>query len=144
MLFKFSIGGIPPSYNRMFQIIYSLKEVRLSPEAHAYKNKIKLSMPPFTVEERPLWVEIEYCYNWYYKNGNLKKIDTANCDKLLIDAVAEQLGIDDKFFKKRTVLDIHNPKEQYTNVTIGYLEGTGYVCSENIDSTKSSEDKEVL
>ena len=118
-MIEFRVEGLPPSYNKSFKIAHSLRQVWLSPEAHTYKNKIKMSMPPTNfVGDELLVAEIDYCYDWYYKNGNLKKKDTQNCDKLVYDAISERLGIDDSHFKIRRVTDFHNDKEEYVIVRI--------------------------
>lgn len=118
MVCEFKVNGLPTSYNRAFQIIWGLKECHLSPEAHAYKNRVKMSMPPVEFTDGLLRIDIAYYYNWYCKNKKLKKIDTANCDKILIDSVCERLGCDDSVIKERQVKDFHNDKEEYTIVRI--------------------------
>ncbi len=119
----FRIEAIPPSYNKSFKIAHSLRQVWLSPEAHAYKNRIKMAVPLTDFQPNDLFlVEVDYYYNWYFKNGNLRKIDTQNCDKLLFDAISERIGIDDSHFKSRNVKDFHNDKEEYTIVRIDKIE----------------------
>ena len=121
MICEFCFVGLPPSYNKMFQIAWALKETWLTPEAHAFKNRVKMLIPPVEVKEELLAIDITYTYNFYYKNKKLKKFDTANCDKLLIDAIAERLGIDDSLFKRRNVTDVHSENETSTFVKIDYL-----------------------
>ncbi len=118
MVCEFRVNGLPTSYNKAFQIIWGLKECHLSPEAHAYKNRVKMSIPPVTINNDLLRIAISYYYNWYYKNKKLKKIDTANCDKMLIDSICERLGCDDSLIKERQVKDFHNDKEEYIIVRI--------------------------
>ena len=123
MLISFKVTGLPVSYNKHFQIIWSLKQCQLSPEAHAYKNRVKLSIPPVEIDDdKSLSIEVDYHYNFYYKNGKLKKIDSANCDKILYDAISERLGIDDSLFKTRLVHDYHNEKESFVEVRIDKIE----------------------
>ena len=45
MICEFRIEALPVSYNKHFQIIWALKECNLTPEAHAYKNRVKMGMP---------------------------------------------------------------------------------------------------
>lgn len=118
MICEFRVNGLPTSYNRAFNIIWGLKECHLSPEAHNYKNRVKMSIPPTEPIDGQLRIDIAYHYDFYYKNGKLKKIDTANCDKLLIDAICERLGCDDSVIKERQVKDFHNDKEEYVVVRI--------------------------
>jgi hypothetical protein len=121
MICEFRIDGLPTSYNKAFQIIWGLKECHLSPEAHAYKNRVKMSVPATEEITGTLRIDIAYHYDFYYKNGKLKKIDTSNCDKLLIDAICERLGCDDSIIKERQVKDYHNDKEEYVIVKIDKL-----------------------
>lgn len=118
MICEFRIEGLPPSYNKHFQVAWGLKQMWLTPEAHAFKNRVKMCIPPVVVKEELLAIEINYIYNFYYKNKKLKKFDTANCDKLLLDAISERLGFDDSLFKQRNVIDTHSDKETYTKVKI--------------------------
>lgn len=127
---KFRIEGLPPSYNKSFNIIWGLKEVSLSPEAHAFKNRVKINMPYHNYGKDLLQIDITYNYNWYCKNRNLKKFDTQNCDKLVIDAISESLGIDDSRFKIRNVLDVHNDKETFTLIEINTLCPTSVAMKE--------------
>lgn len=48
-------------------------------------------------------------------------MDTANCDKILLDAISERLGIDDSYFKERHVVDKHNDTDCFTKVRIDIL-----------------------
>ena len=118
-MIHFRVEGIPPSYNQAFKINYNFREVYLSAHAKQFKNKIKMQIPPISGATSLVYaVDIKYVYNWYYKNGRLKKKDTQNCDKLLYDAISEQLGIDDSRFKKRKTTDVHSKEECYTEVSI--------------------------
>lgn len=111
-------NGIPPSYNQHFQILYNLRQCELTPEAREFKRSVKINTPPnpFT-EGKTFRLEIEYHHDFFYKNGKNKRIDLQNLDKLLIDAIFEQLGIDDSFvweLQERKVQD----KESFTSVNI--------------------------
>lgn len=96
MELTFEVNGLPPSYNRHLQFIWHMKEVCLTPEAHHFKNRVKMSIPLGNFKSTDkLSIEIDYYSNFIYKNGKNRKIDLQNLDKLLIDAIFEQLGIDD-------------------------------------------------
>lgn len=106
----------------MLQINYQFKNVYLSKEARAFKTRVKMSMPPMDLKGNELFeLHIRYHYNFYYKNGNLKKIDSSNFDKLLLDAIAEKLGVDDSQFKIRIVNDFHTNEESCTIVNINAI-----------------------
>lgn len=117
-MLSFRIEGLPPSYNKHFNINYNFKECYLSPEAHAFKNRVKINMPYSDLKEVPLCIRISYTYNWFTKNRKLRKFDSSNCDKLLLDALAEGLGIDDSWFKERHMTDIHSEDNEFTLVNI--------------------------
>jgi len=109
-MITFRVEGLPPSYNRHFKINYSFREVYLSPEAHQFKNRIKITMPHNGFPKVCLFkMSLEYHGNFFYKNGKHKKIDMQNMDKLLIDAVFEGLGRDDSH-----LWELHQKKTQNT------------------------------
>lgn len=121
MSLSFRVEGLPPSYNKHFNINYNFRNVYLSPEARSFKTRLKFTMPYYDFKDRLLRIKIGYYYNWFFKNGNLRKFDTQNCDKILIDAIAEGLGIDDSYFKKRFSTDFYSPKDIFTFVEISIL-----------------------
>ena len=122
-MLSFRVSGLPPSYNKIFNINYSLRECYLSPEARAFKNKVKLVVPDVVVDKDRLYkVHIEYHGNFHYKNGSNKRIDLQNLHKLLIDATFEKLGVDDSrvwiLYEKK----IHSETEEYTQVTVEVID----------------------
>ena len=118
-MLEFSISGLPPSYNRHFQIIYALRECHLTPEAHLFKNRVKMSIPPYEFkEDAKLVIEIEYHANFVCKNGKNRKIDLQNLDKLLIDAIFEKLGIDDSMIWHMTAEKIQSIASEKTVVRL--------------------------
>lgn len=119
---KFKINSIPPSYNAMFKINYNFKEVYLSDTARAFKQLVKLSMPAIEFKDDSLFkIDIVYCYNWFYKNFNPRKLDIQNMDKLLLDAVFEKLGLDDSRVFVFNQKKVQSPSEVYTEVEITVL-----------------------
>lgn len=112
-MLQLEFDGLPVSYNKHIQIIWHMKEVCLTPEAHLFKNRVKMSMPPsnFKATDK-LGIEIEYHSNFQYANGKNKKIDIQNLDKLLIDAIFEQLGIDDSAIWKMTGIKVQAEKDR--------------------------------
>lgn len=121
-MITFRIDGLPPSYNRMFNINYNFREIYLSDEARHFKTKVKFAVPFFSVTTADTYgMDIEYHSNFKTKCGKNKKIDTHNCDKLLIDAIFEKLGIDDSYLWERREKKIQD-KETYTMVTIRKLD----------------------
>jgi len=102
----------------MFQINYNLREVTLSKEAHIFKTNVKTRIPPTKFKDNALLrIEVEFHSNWYYKNGNIKKHDGDNLEKLLKDAIAEGLGISDSQFFEWQGKKVQDT-ESYTLVNI--------------------------
>jgi Holliday junction resolvase RusA-like endonuclease len=113
MELTFGIAGLPPSYNKHFQIIYNLREVCLTPEAHAFKNRVKMSIPPCEFKSTDKFsIEIEYHSNFVCKNGSNRKIDLQNLDKLLIDALFEKIGLDDSSIWEMKAWKVQSEKDK--------------------------------
>lgn len=95
---KFKVEGLPPSYNKHFKINYNFRQMYLTREAREFKVRVKMSMPPWTSSLQPstlFKLTVWYHHKWYYKNGKVRKLDIQNLDKLLIDAIAKKIGVDD-------------------------------------------------
>lgn len=115
-IFKFR--GIPPSYNRHFKINYNFHQIYLTSEARAFKKHIKCNTTPSIFNERDqLYLTVWYYHDWYYKNGKLRKLDLQNLDKLLYDAIFEQLGLDDAQIWGREEFKVQSTRS-YTVVVI--------------------------
>ena len=109
----FTIPSIPPSMNKCYQIIrlpgQPLK-IEMSPEVRKWKSDAKECMGklPVTGDATYFRIDSVFTYNFYYKNGKMKKFDTQNLMKVLIDAVAEKCGVPDEFFKFGSWSSIHS------------------------------------
>lgn len=97
---QFVLPSLPMSINALYQIIYSQRKVELKPECRSWKTKAKQYVPVFKVSEgSTLQLDVVFSFPWYHKNGKLRKFDSQNLLKLLIDAVSEKVGIDDSRIK---------------------------------------------
>ena len=67
-------------------------------------------------------ISIGICQDFYCKNGNLKKQDIQNLDKLIIDAVFEKLGCDDSRVIEMLIYKIQSTTDVYTSVEVIALE----------------------
>ena len=117
-MIQFRVEGTPPSYNSAFKINYNFRQCYLSPEAQHFKKRVKFMIQPSKwTENCKFSLTIEYHKDWFYKNGKNRKEDLQNMDKLLIDAIFEQIGIDDS-----NLWELHETKIQdtveHTMVTI--------------------------
>ena len=118
---KFSVPGVPPSYNQSFKIAFKLKQVYLSPDAKRFKDKVMIHIPYFEIpDEAKITIIIKYHDNWYYKNGKLKRKDVQNMDKLIIDAIFKRLGVDDSHVWCNVNVKVQNMEEIKTEITITY------------------------
>ena len=116
-----------PSANKLYGKTFRHNSVYLRPEAKKLKQEIhdivihELAHNYDLGKHNIFRVVIEIHEDWYYKNGNVKKMDLANREKFLIDSVFEAIGIDDKNIFEYTMKKIQD-KEEYANITIECLE----------------------
>ena len=117
----FSVPGVPPSYNMSFKINFRLRQIYLTQEARKFKDRVAIHLPYFTVPDTAqVIINIKYHDNWYCKNGNLKKKDIQNMDKLIIDAIFKRLGIDDSQVWCNINCKIQSDKSPRTEITFIY------------------------
>ena len=69
-----------------------------------------------------LRLTVQYNHQWYFKNGSIKKKDIQNLDKLMIDAIAERLGCDDKQFWEVHLFKIQNSDKTFTVVNVEVMQ----------------------
>ena len=94
---SFFIPLFPPSMNRFYMMIPSRSQVLLRPEIVKWKSDAKLFIPEFKVEGEPklsltLWF---HSADWFYKNGKVRRLDSPNLEKVVIDSLFERWGLDD-------------------------------------------------
>jgi len=117
----FSLGKLPESQNSLYNIIWWQRRVELKPACRAFKSHAKEKVPHWEVPENALLcVDVVLFYPFHCKNGKLKRRDSANMLKLLYDAIAEGLGVDDSRFKAGSFRSVDSEK-QWTEVTITIL-----------------------
>ena len=97
IVLSFVIPSIPHSMNSMYNYIWrGHLLVSLKPDVRDWKDKAKLFIKPLKLPEKfKAELDITFHIPCYYKNGNVKKIDTANLLKVAQDAICEKLGFDD-------------------------------------------------
>lgn len=95
-----------------------------------FKYHAKLYMPKVVIPERSLLgVDVQYHTDWLFKNGNIKKQDCMNLDKLMADTLSESIGVDDSYFWEWHSRKVHNPA---TKKTVIRLYQVGLMSEENI------------
>lgn len=93
---EFKINTIPPTYNQHFKIDFRRRIIYLSKEAKEFKKLVFIHTPPYKIKEGAMYqITIQVYSNWWCKNGNIRRKDIQNLDKLLIDAMFEKFGADD-------------------------------------------------
>lgn len=98
---RFVIPFLPPSMNSMYNVMFALRRIELKPEVRLWKTKVKEYIPILhSAEDSFLFkLDVVLYYNFFFKNGKLRKVDSQNMLKVLIDAIAEKNGMGDEYFK---------------------------------------------
>jgi Holliday junction resolvase RusA-like endonuclease len=100
---NFTIPSLPASINAIYNFIPHQRRVELKPECRLWKSQSKEYIPRFAPSGESvsgmIKIEVTLHYNFYYKNMKVKKVDSQNMLKLIIDACSEKIGIDDSYFK---------------------------------------------
>lgn len=96
LVVRLTIPSLPPSVNALYQIIYSQRRVELKPEARHWKSDSKKYIVGFRPRQGSLVaVDATFYYRFLTANGNQRVFDAPNLLKLLIDCIAEKIGIND-------------------------------------------------
>lgn len=118
---SFKIPSLPSSMNKMYQINYNTRQIFMAPDVRVWKSKAKLFMPVWKVEEgESVAISLKFVLNFYFKNGNPRKIDGHNLSKVTVDSIVERYGIDDSAYKVPIVIckSLHSEDEQAVYVRL--------------------------
>lgn len=117
----FTLPGLPTSVNSLYNVIWTLHRVELKSECRRWKQSAKGKIPHFDVpKDCLLKIDCEFHYPFLYQNGKLRKFDTSNLLKLLYDAVAEGLNVDDSRFKAGSFTSI-DEEDEWVQVMVTIL-----------------------
>ena len=121
---QFKIPALPPSMNQIYKINYKTKSVYLDESVRDFKKIAVLYIPPLQFKpNKKLKVDVEYHGQFLNKgDGEIKRRDGQNLDKVLYDVMFEKFGIDDKFAWSGSWKKVHNPNEEFTLVTVSEME----------------------
>lgn len=109
----FVLPQIPPSINSLYQILYARRQVELKPEARRWKNDAKAHVPRFELgADATLRIDCEFNFDF-----NKRRFDSANLLKLVIDAIAEKLGVNDRIVRHGSWYSLQSEKE-FIQVTL--------------------------
>lgn len=111
---QFIIPFLPPSMNSMYNIIFAQRRVELKPEVRLWKTKAKEYIPQLSASKDSYLfrLDVVFYYNFFFKNGKLRKVDSQNLMKVLIDAIAEKNGIGDEYFKFGSYESYHDETQE--------------------------------
>jgi Holliday junction resolvase RusA-like endonuclease len=117
---SFIIPNLPPSVNSIYQIIFHQRRVEMKPDVRRWKTEAKEYIQRLTpLGESYLFnVRADFYYNFFYKNGKVKKFDTQNMMKVLCDAVAEKCGFDDSLIKFGSWSSLHEVENEHVEVSL--------------------------
>jgi len=112
---KFTIPSLPPSVNAIYNIIFSQRRVEMKGEVRLWKTEAKTYIPKMTVlqESYLFQLNVIFYYDFFFKNGKIRKFDSQNLMKVLCDAVAEKSGFADELIKFGSWQSYHSPDKEY-------------------------------
>lgn len=109
----FTIPELPPSVNSLHNIIYSQRKVVLKPEITKWKSDIALFIPCIQVQpESLISIDLTFYYNHWYQNGKLRRLDTHNLVKVLLDVIAWKANFDDSRVKQGSWQSVNSKDEK--------------------------------
>lgn len=119
---SFTLPSLPGSVNTIYaprRTIHSQNGWGLKDEWLIWSTKVKpyvLLLPRRIDDYSIIRIDRCYYYPWFTKEGNWRRADTANMDKLLFDVVSQKIGIDDLHFKQGWMdsRDSSNPRVEVT------------------------------
>lgn len=110
---RFTIPTLPPSVNSLHNVIYSQRRVELKPEIRQWRSDAKVYIPRLELQADSLLdVVLIFHYRQRCANGSLRRFDTHNVVKPLLDLIAEKAGFDDARIKSGSWASIDSPREQ--------------------------------
>lgn len=105
---------LPPSINQVYKIAYKARHTYKSDVAKKFEYQCKLFVPVNNEfkEQEKLRTYIELHGSWYFKNGNMRRKDLQNMDKVLVDAIFDKLGIDDSQIWDHHLIKVESEDEK--------------------------------
>ena len=95
----------------------------MKPEVRAWKTQAKMMIPAMVphADSYVFRLDAHFTYNWVHKNKAFRKFDTSNMMKILIDAVAEKVGIKDEYVKCGGWETSHDESKEFVDCTLTQL-----------------------
>jgi len=111
--YSFVIPCLPPSVNALHNIIYSQRKVVLKPEILKWRSDIACFVPRMRLADTSLLtVDLVFHYPYLYQNGKLRRFDTHNMVKVLLDVIAWKVGVDDSRMKHGSWASVNSTEEK--------------------------------
>ena len=120
-LLSLSIPYLPPSVNThyTFRVEKGRIKVALSAAASKWKKDASLFMGPKKLRDDVLYtVEVRLVGQWLDKNGLPIRKDCRNHGKLVVDAVFDRYGLNDKLVWDDRVVKVHDSKDERVEVKV--------------------------
>ena len=120
-LLVLSIPYLPPSVNthHTFRVEKGRIKVSLSAAASKWKRDAALFMGPKKLRDDWLYVvEVRLVGCWLDKTGQPIRKDCRNHGKLVVDALFERYGLNDKLVWHDTVLKVHHAKDERVEIKL--------------------------
>lgn len=116
---RFVLPTMPVSVNSLYEVWWQTREVKKSRDYWRWATDAKGHMPPFKLRSADsfICVDVVFYYNFYTKEGKLRKYDTHNLMKALIDTIASRYGFRDERVK-RCPTDSLPSKQERAIVTV--------------------------
>jgi Holliday junction resolvase RusA-like endonuclease len=110
---RFVIPVLPPSVNSLHQIIYPQRKVVLKPEILKWRSDIACYVPRISlVAESLVEVGLVFHYPYLYQNGRLRRFDTHNMVKVLLDVISWKANFDDSRVKSGSWASVDSDDEK--------------------------------
>lgn len=84
-------------------------------EVRLWKTEAKSVIPKLNplADSNLFRLNAVFYYDFFFKNGKVRKFDTHNLMKVLQDAVAEKNGFEDSLIKFNMIESYHSPDKEY-------------------------------
>lgn len=118
MIITINVPLLPPSTNHAFASANGHRF--LSKEAKEFKELVKWKVTAARSKGIPGPVMVSltfYSLKWFTKAGAPRKIDVANLEKLFVDAVFEQLGLEDSHIFDLRLRKLVGPEQSVICIT---------------------------
>ena len=120
---KFVIPVLPPSVNSLHQIIYTQRKVVLRPEMLKWRSDAAVHIPRIQVQpDSLLSCDMVFSYPFLYRNGKLRRFDTHNLVKVMLDLISWKANFDDSRIKQGSWSTVDSERE-WVQVTLREMPG---------------------